>query len=96
MLHPDEGEAREWVAAQTERLRATSYDELLLSRDEPVHYAVQSQTGRALMGETYVFWDSVDDGPLRVTVDICEPKPGAVVAIASDQFVRAPEASIGT
>jgi hypothetical protein len=93
MSHPDETEARQWVAAQTERLRTTSYDELLLSRDEPTHYSIESRTGRVLMGETYVFWDGAEGGPLCVTVDICEPKPGAVRSIASDQFTCAPDGS---
>jgi hypothetical protein len=66
---------------------------LLKQRDEPVHYAIDSRTGRKLMGETYVFWDSGEDGPLRVTVDVCEPRPGVVASIASDDFIRAPDGS---
>jgi hypothetical protein len=91
--HPDEAEARDWVHAQVERLRSVSYGKLLEERDEPVHYAIHSRTGRELMGETYVFWDSGDDGPLRVMVDVCEPKPGVVSSIASDDFIRAPDGS---
>jgi hypothetical protein len=91
--HPDEAEAREWVQAQIERLRSISYAELLEQRDEPVHYAIRSRTGRELMGETYVFWDGAEDGPLRVMVDVCEPKPGVVRSIASDDFIRARDGS---
>ena len=43
--------------------------------------------------ETYVFWDSDEGGPLRVMVDICEPKRGVVPSIASDDFIRAPDGS---
>jgi hypothetical protein len=91
--HPDEAEAREWVQAQVERLRSASYAELLQQRDDPVHYAIRSRTGRELMGETYVFWDSGEDGPLRVMVDVCEPRPGVVRSIASDDFIRAADGS---
>lgn len=45
------------------------------------------------MGETYVFWDSGEDGPLRVMVDVCEPRRGVVSSIASDDFIRAPDGS---
>jgi hypothetical protein len=89
--HPDESEARDWVKLEIEQLRALSYEELLRVRDEPIHHAVQSRTGRTLMGETQVWWDSGEAGPLRVTVDICEPKPGLVRSIATDDFIRAPD-----
>jgi hypothetical protein len=89
MSHADDVEAREWVETEIGRLRSMSYAELLVCRDEPIHYEVRSRTGRVLMGETYVFWDSGEEGPLRVMVDICEPKPGMVSSIASDQFIRA-------
>jgi hypothetical protein len=45
------------------------------------------------MGETYVFWDSGEHGPLRVMVDVCEPRPGIVRSIASGDFIRAPDGS---
>jgi hypothetical protein len=91
--HPDEVEAREWVETQVNRLRSMSYAELLECRNEPTHYRVESRTGRVLMGETQVFWDSGEEGPLRIMVDICEPKPGVVSSIASDDFIRAPDGS---
>jgi hypothetical protein len=93
MRHPDEVEAREWVASEVRRLRSMSYDDLLVVLDDPIHYKVVSRTGKALMGETYVFWDSAEPGPLRVTVDICEPKPGMVRSLAYDDFIRAPDGS---
>ena len=93
MKHPDKTEAQSWVRAQIERLRGMTYDELVASVDEPAHFHVQSRTGRDLMGETQVFWDSGEPGPLRVIVDICEPKPGIVRSIASADFIRAPDGS---
>jgi hypothetical protein len=93
MEHPDRAEAEAWVAAEIDRLRAMSYEELVELEDYPVHYAVPSRTGRHLMGETQVFWDNGDPGPLRVLVDICEPQPEVVRSIAIDQFVRAPDGS---
>jgi hypothetical protein len=42
------------VQAQIERLRSVSYSELREQRDEPVHFAIRSGTGRQLMGEAYV------------------------------------------
>jgi hypothetical protein len=91
--HPDEAEAQEWVQAQIERLRSVSYAELLDQREAPVHYAIRSRSGSQLMGETYVFWDSGDHGPLRVMVAVCEPRPGIVRSIASGDFIRAPDGS---
>src|SRR5258705_13878828 len=91
--HPDEVEARKWVSEQIDRLRALSYDDLLEQLDEPEHYTIRSRTGRELMGETQVFWDSREDGDLRVLVDVCEPKPGVVSSIVSDDFIRAPDGS---
>jgi hypothetical protein len=45
------------------------------------------------MGETQVFWDTGDPGPLRVIVDICEPKRGVERSIASRDFIRATDGS---
>lgn len=92
MRHPDEVEAREWVASEVRRLRSMSYDDLLVSLDDPIHKVI-SRSGRPLMGETCIFWDSGEPGPLRVMVDICEPKLGVVRSIASDDFIRAPDGS---
>jgi hypothetical protein len=91
--HPDEGEAQEWLHAQIERLRSVSYAELLDQREGPVHYPIRSRSGRQLIGETYVFWDGGEHGPLRVMVDVCEPRPGIVRSIASGDFIRAPDGS---
>jgi hypothetical protein len=94
MRHPDKAEAQEWVDAETARLRAMSYQELQALLDDSIHYRVPSQTGRVLMGEIQVFWDTGKPGPLRVVVDICEPKPGLVRSIASQDFIRAPDGSL--
>jgi hypothetical protein len=91
--HPDDEEAREWVQAEINRLHAMSYADLLSLLDDPIHYKVESRTGRELMGETQVFWDSGKPGPLRVIVDICEPKPGIVLSIVSKDFIRATDDS---
>ena len=93
MRHPDKAEAQEWVNTEIARLRAMSYKDLLALLGDPIHYLVPSQTGRELMGETQVFWDTGEPGPLRVFVDICEPKPGVVRSIASQDFIRAPDGS---
>lgn len=46
------------------------------------------------MGETSVFWDDRDGGPLRVMVDVSELRPRRVVgSIASDDFIRAADGS---
>jgi hypothetical protein len=45
------------------------------------------------MGETSVFWDRGEPGDIRVMVDICEPRPGIVRSIVSDDFIRAPDGS---
>ena len=95
MAHPDHDEAAEWVAAEIQRLRALSYDELLGvgELDAPIHHRIESRTGRVLMGETQVFYDGRDPGPLRVLVDVCEPQSGIVRSIVSDDFIRAPDGS---
>lgn len=93
MAHPDHDEAAAWVAAEIRRLRALSYKELLADLDSPIHYRIESRTGRVLIGETQVFFDGRDPGPLRVLVDVCEPRPGIVGSIVSDDFIRAPDGS---
>ena len=93
MAHPDYDEAAEWVGAETERLRAVSYEDLLGQVGLPIHVEIESRTGRVLMGETQVFYDSPDRETLRVLVDICEPRPGIVRSIVSDDFIRAPDGS---
>ena len=91
--HPDEAETQEWAQAEIERLRSVSYTELLDQREAPVHYAIRSRSGRQLMGETYVFWDGGEHGPLRVMIDVCEPRPGIMRSIASGDFIRTPDGS---
>jgi hypothetical protein len=92
--HPDAAEAREWVTAQVARLRSLPYDELLRHLDVPIHYDIESRTGRRLMGESQVFWDDGENGPLRVMVDVCEPKRGTVFgSVAKDDFIRGSDGS---
>jgi hypothetical protein len=88
--HPDEGEAREWVQDEVDRLRALSYAELVRLRDAPHHRAFTSRTGRKLIGETSVHWDSVEGGPVRVVIDVWAPRRGRLIrSITSDDFIRA-------
>jgi hypothetical protein len=46
------------------------------------------------MGETQVFWDTGEPGPLRVLVDVCEPKPGIVDSIVTEDFIIDSDSSL--
>ena len=94
MPHPGQIEAQEWVASETERVRAKSYRDLLPLVDNPIHYRVSSRTGRFLMGETQAFDLPGKPDWLQVTVDIFEPQPGAVHAITERTFFVAADGSI--
>ena len=94
MPHPDQIEAHEWVASEIERIGAKSYRDLLSMVDTPIHHRVPSGTGRLLMGETEVFDLPGEPDWLQVTVDIFEPQPGAVHAIAEQTFFIAANGSI--
>ena len=76
---------------EVDRLRALGYPELLRLRDAPRHHAFTSRTGRRLLGEVCVHWDGVDGGPLRVAVDVWEPRRWRLIkSIARDDLIRAP------
>lgn len=94
MPHPDEVEAQEWVASEIAQVRAVSYRDLLPMVDNPIHRRVSSRTGRFLMGETQVFDLPGKSDWLQVTVDICEPQPGIVHAIAEQAFFVAADGSV--
>lgn len=96
--HPDEAEARTWVAAEIARLRSMSYSELLAQPlDAPAHHVFTSRTGSSLMGESVVFRDNSEEGregnPLVAIVSVDEPRPGVVTPIAQDSFIRRPDGS---
>ena len=94
MPHPDQIEAQEWVASEIERIRAKNYRDLLPMVDNPIHHRVPIGTGRFLMGETEVFDLPGEPDWLQVTVDIFEPEPGVVHAIAEQTFFIASDGSI--
>jgi len=88
--HPDLDEARVWVQDEVDRLRALGYSELVRLRSSPRHRPFTSRTGRQLVGEISVRWESVEGGPLRVMVDVWQPRRWRLArSICSDSFVRA-------
>lgn len=90
--HPDRDEVREWVLDEVDRLRALGYQDLLRFRNDPRHHPFTSRTGRQLVGEVSVHWDSREEGPLRVIVDVWEPRRWRLIRrIVSDEFLRAPD-----
>ncbi len=87
--HPDLDEARVWVQDEIDRLRALGYSELVGFRASPRHHPFTSRTGRQLVGETSVHWDGGEGGPLRVVVDVWEPRRWRLTrSVCSDGFVR--------
>jgi hypothetical protein len=80
------------VQDQVDRLRALGYGELVHLRAAPRHHPFTSRTGRQLVGETSVHWDSGEEGPLRVIVDVWEPRRWRLIrSITHDDFIRAPD-----
>ena len=74
---------------EIDRLRALGYSELARLRVAPRHRQFTSRTGRQLVGETCVHRDSGEGGPLRVTVDVWQPRRWRLVqSICSDSFIR--------
>jgi hypothetical protein len=89
--HPDQEDARAWVEDEIDRLQALGYGELVRLRSSPHHHAFSSRTGRQLVGETSVHWDGGEVGPLRVVVDVWEPRRWRLVRrVYSDDFSRLP------
>jgi hypothetical protein len=94
-VHPDLGEAREWVQDEVDRLRALGHQELLRLRGAPRHHPFTSRTGRQLIGEVSVHRDSGEGGPLRVIVDVWEPRRWRLTrSIARDSFIRSPDGRV--
>ena len=94
MSHPDMDEAQHWVTSESARLRHMSFDELRPMIETPIHHHVPTRTGRDLMGETWVYDFPGEPDWLRVTVDICEPRPGVVHAITERTFFISADGSI--
>lgn len=90
--HPDLDEAREWVRDEVDRLQALGYSDLVRLRVAPRHHPFTSRRGRQLVGETSVHRDGGEGGPLRVLVDVWEPRRWRLVrSIYSDSLIRGPE-----
>ena len=93
--HPDLDEARVWVEDEVDRLRALGYSELVRLRVARRHHPFTSRTGRPLVGETSVHADNGEGRPLRVLVDVWEPRRGRLTRrIYSDSFTRAAEGGL--
>jgi hypothetical protein len=79
------------VEDEIDRLQALGYGELVRLRSSPHHHAFSSRTGRQLVGETSAHWDGGEGGPLRVVVDVWEPRRWRLVRrVYSDDFSRLP------
>jgi hypothetical protein len=87
MAHPDYEEATEWVSAEVHRPRALSYEELRGDLNAPTRYPIDSRIGRVPTDESQVSMRKERD-PLRVPFAVCEPRPGIVRSIVSDDFIR--------
>jgi hypothetical protein len=78
------------VRDEIDRLQALRYRELEQLRETPRHRSFTSRTGRQLVGETSVHRDSSEGGPLRVLVDVWEPRRWRLNrSVCSDSFARA-------
>jgi hypothetical protein len=91
-------QAEAWVVEQILRLRRSSYEELLTHLDQPIHEELRTASGKTVIRETQVFWDGGRDGPLRVMVDVWDPRSGAkrrwwrgIRSLAIDDFILAPD-----
>jgi hypothetical protein len=96
VAHPDAEEAARWVAAEVERLRGLSYEDLLPLEGQREHRAMDTAAGRALVRETQVYWDDERERRnLRVIVDVWDAgKRVSIGSIAKDDFVVAPDGSL--
>jgi hypothetical protein len=83
------------VAAQMQRLRSMTYDELLGQLDVTTPFTVPTQTGEVLDGEVEVFWDNPKSpgGDLRVVARVFHPTRSVLPTISSDDFIRAVDGS---
>jgi hypothetical protein len=82
------------VDGQAAALRLLPYSELVARVDESHHERVDVDAETQLMGEVQVFWETGSPGAIRVVVDACEPAPGEVESIASDQFIVRADGSV--
>jgi hypothetical protein len=80
------------VRDEIDRLQALGRRELEQLRETPRHHPFTSRTGRRLVSETSIHHDGGEDGPLRVVVDVWEPRRWRLVrSVCSGSFVRAAE-----
>lgn len=85
-------EAREIVAAELERLRSLSRDELLRYVNDPHASDVTGESGTTFQLEVQAFWDDRKHENLRVVVSIDDGGISAFVPM-SDDFIVAPNGS---
>lgn len=95
MAHPDYEEATEWVSAEVHRPRALSYEDLRCDLNASTRYPIESRIGRVPTDESQVSMRK-EEGPLLVPFAVCEPGPGIVRGIVSDDFIRTANGSFLT
>jgi hypothetical protein len=94
MAHPDYEEATEWVSAEVHRPRALSYEEPG-DLNASTRYPIDSRIGRVPTDESQVSMRK-EEGPLLVPFAVCEPGPGIIRGIVSDDFIRTANGSFLT
>lgn len=82
-----------WVAAEIQRLRNLSFEDLYLLLDNEEHRAMRTAGGSELVLETHVFWDDRKKQSLRVIVDVWDFAKLSIGAIAKDSFIRSADGS---
>jgi hypothetical protein len=95
VTHPDAEEAARWVAAEVERLRGLTYEDLVGLEGQREHRAMDTAAGKGLVLETQVYWDDQRERRnLRVIVDVWDAgQRVSVGSIAKDDFIVAPDGS---
>jgi hypothetical protein len=93
VTHRYEQEAAAWLAAETERLRRLSYNDLLALESQQEHGTMETADGRTLGLETQIFWDDRQRQNLRVMVDVWDRSKRISRSIVKEDFIRAPDGS---
>ena len=95
MADRDAEEAARWVAAEVERLRGLTYEDLLRLEGQREHRAMDTAAGKGLVLETQVYWDDQrEQRNLRVIMDVWDAgKRVSIGSIAKDDFIIAPDGS---